>query len=64
MPAGGGDGATLVFCWSHVRRGFVDPAKSKAAPIAEKALRRVAALYAAEAEIRGKAWASPHGVEG
>ncbi len=53
-PKGGEDGATLVYCWSHVRRGFVDPAKSKAAPIAEKALRRVAALYAVKAEVRGK----------
>src|SRR5215213_813452 len=53
-PKGGGDSATLVFCWSHVRRGFYDLAKKKTAPIAEEALRRIAALYAIEAEVRGK----------
>ncbi len=53
-PEGGGDGATLVFCWAHVRRGFYDLAQSKTAPIAEEALRRIAALYAIEIEIRGK----------
>jgi len=42
---------TLAFCWSHVRRGFYDLAK---APIAVEALKRIAALYAIEAEIRGK----------
>jgi transposase len=52
VPAGGGDGATLVFCWSHVRRGFVDSVKSKAAPNAEKALRRVAALCAVNSPLR------------
>jgi transposase len=49
------EGATLAFCWSHVRRGFYDLAKQKAAPIAAEALRRIAALYAVEAEVRGKA---------
>src|SRR5450631_1266981 len=44
---------TLAFCWSHVRRGFYDLAKTKA-PIAIEALRRIAALYAIEADIRGK----------
>ena len=37
----------------HVRRGFYDLAKAKA-PIAIEALRRIAALYAIEADIRGK----------
>lgn len=45
--------ATLVFCWSHVRRGFYDLAKAKA-PIAMEALRRIAALYEIEARVRGK----------
>ena len=45
---------TLVFCWSHVRRGFYDLAKGKAAPIATEALARIAALYRIEAGIRGK----------
>lgn len=44
---------TLAFCWSHVRRGFYDLAKAKA-PIAIETLRRIAALYAIEADIRGK----------
>jgi transposase len=43
---------TLAFCWSHVRRGFYDLAKSKA-PIATEALKRIAALYEIEARIRG-----------
>jgi hypothetical protein len=36
-----------------VRRGFYDLAKAKA-PIAIEALKRIAALYAIEADIRGK----------
>src|SRR5215213_5840550 len=44
---------TLAFCWSHVRRGFYDLAKTKA-PIAIEALQRIAALYAIEARVRGK----------
>src|SRR3954451_17713402 len=44
---------TLAFCWSHVRRGFYDLAKSKA-PIATEALKRIAALYEIEARVRGK----------
>jgi len=45
---------TLAFCWSHVRRGFYDLAKTGAAPIATGALERIAALYRIEADIRGK----------
>jgi transposase len=45
---------TLAFCWSHVRRGFYDPAKSGTSPIATEALVRIAALYRIETEIRGK----------
>jgi transposase len=44
---------TLAFCWSHVRRGFYDLAKSKT-PIAIEALKRIAALYEIEARVRGK----------
>src|SRR5271170_1166756 len=44
---------TLVFCWSHVRRGFYDLAKTKA-PIATEALQRIAALYEIEERVRGK----------
>src|SRR3954470_17784722 len=53
-PKDGGEGATLVYCWSHVRRGFFDIAKKTTAPIAQEALQRIAALYAIEDTIRGK----------
>ncbi len=49
-----GGAVTMVFCWSHVRRGFYDLAKAGAAPIAVEALARIAALYRIEAEVRGK----------
>lgn len=52
-PAGKTGPSALVFCWSHVRRGFYDLAKGGAAPIATEALGRIAALYRIEAEIRG-----------
>jgi hypothetical protein len=39
---------------AHVRRGFFDLAKGGAAPIATEVLQRIAALYAIEAEIRGR----------
>jgi transposase len=54
VPEEGGAGATLAFCWSHVRRGFYDLAKKNTAPIAAEALARIAALYAVEADIRGQ----------
>jgi transposase len=38
----------------HVRRGFFDAAKGDGAPIAEEALRRIAALYAIERDIQGQ----------
>jgi transposase len=47
-------GPTLAFCWAHVRREFYDLAKGGAAPIAEEALKRIAALYVIEAGVRGK----------
>jgi transposase len=43
----------LAYCWSHCRRRFYDIAEGGHAPIAEEALRRIAALYAVEAELRG-----------
>jgi transposase len=52
--AGGNGSVTLAFCWSHVRRGFYDLAKTKAAPTATEALSRIASLYRIEAGIRGK----------
>jgi hypothetical protein len=53
-PGADGTQVKLVFCWSHVRRGFYDLAKGKSAPIATEALVRIAALYRIEAEIRGR----------
>jgi transposase len=52
--AAANDQITLAFCWSHVRREFIELAKGKTAPIAEETLQRIAALYAIEAEVRGK----------
>ena len=45
---------TLAFCWSHWRRRFYDIAKRGPAPIADEALRRIAALYAIEDKLRGQ----------
>ena len=45
----------LAHCWAHARRRFFELAKGGAAPIADEALRRIAKLYAIEAEIRGQA---------
>jgi transposase len=45
---------TLAFCWAHVRRKFYELAASGPAPIATEALERIAALYAIEADIRGR----------
>ena len=44
----------LAHCWAHARRRFFELAKGGAAPIADEALRRIARLYAIEAEIRGQ----------
>jgi transposase len=43
----------LAFCWAHVRRYFYELAVAGPAPIAHEALKRIAALYAIEAECRG-----------
>jgi hypothetical protein len=43
----------VAFCWSHARRQFYDLAQKAKAPVAEEALRRIAALYAIEGAIRG-----------
>jgi transposase len=52
-PARDAQTVTLVFCWSHVRRGFYDLAKTGTSPIATEALKRIAALYEIEARARG-----------
>ena len=46
---------TLALCWAHTRRKFYEIAAAGPAPIAEEALRRIAALYSIEADIRGSA---------
>ena len=43
----------LAFCWAHVRRKFYDIHVANQSPLAGEALRRIAELYAIEAEIRG-----------
>jgi transposase len=53
LAGAAGDGVTLAFCWSHLRREFYDLAKA-GAPIATETLSRIAALYQIDAEIRGK----------
>jgi len=50
----------LAFCWAHWRRRFYEIAQGGNAPIASEALARIAALYAIEAEIRGKAAEARH----
>jgi transposase len=44
---------TLVHCWSHLRRRFVKQMQNTRSPVAEAALRQIAALYAVEAGVRG-----------
>ena len=50
-------GVIEAACWAHARRGFWDiyqDDKTGSQPLAEQALRRIAALYAIEAQIRGR----------
>jgi transposase len=52
----GGDPPLVeVACWSHARRKFYDVHHATAAPIALDALQRIAALFAIEASIQGRA---------
>ena len=46
---------TLLHCWSHLRRRFVKLVRNTKSPIAETAVRHIAALYAIEADVRGHA---------
>ena len=43
-----------VACWAHVRRKFYDLEQAHHSPLAREALERIGALYAIEAEIRGR----------
>ncbi|MHC0055646.1 IS66 family transposase [Actibacterium sp. D379-3] len=44
----------LAACWAHTRRKFYEVHQAAGSPIAHEVLRRIAALYAVEAEIRGR----------
>jgi transposase len=48
------DQIKLAFCWAHCRRRFYELHQATGSPLAEEALRRIGALYAIEAEIRGR----------
>jgi len=52
----------LAACWAHARRKFYDVHQATGSPIAQEVLRRIAALYAIEAEIRGRSAASREAV--
>jgi len=41
-------------CWAHVRRKFYNLEQAHHSPVAQEALKRIAALYAIESEIRGR----------
>jgi hypothetical protein len=47
------DAPPLAFCWAHARRKFYDIHVATTSQLAEQALRRMAELYAIEADIRG-----------
>ena len=48
-----GQGVTELGCFAHARRKFFDLNEAQANPIAQEALRRIAALYEIEARGRG-----------
>lgn len=51
---------TLAFCWAHTRRKFYEIAQGGNAPLAEEALRQIAALYTIENTIRGSSASTRH----
>ncbi len=44
----------LAFCWSHLRRRFVEIVRAGPAPSAKEALSRIGKLYAIERSLRGR----------
>ena len=44
---------TLAFCWSHLRRRFVEIERTSPAPAAKEALIRIGQLYTIERALRG-----------
>ena len=51
----GGAPLRLAYCWSHCRRRLGEMVDSSGSEIAAEGLRRIAELYAIEADIRGSA---------
>ena len=49
-----GQAPTIAFCWAHARRKFYDIHVATTSPLAAEALRRIAALYEIEADIRAR----------
>lgn len=49
-------------CWAHARRAFYELHQANNSPIAAEALERIGALYAIEAEIRGRPPAERAGI--
>ena len=49
-----GEAPQLAFCWAHTRRKFFEIHKATNSDLAGEAVRRIAALYEIEAEIRGQ----------
>ena len=43
----------LAYCWAHARREIIKATPKAGSPIAEECLKRIAALYGIEKEIRG-----------
>ena len=54
MKATTDGGLQRAFCWAHTRRKFYDIHVATKSPLAKQALRRIADLYAIEADIRGQ----------
>lgn len=63
-PIAARDDIELAACWAHTRRKFYDVHQATGSPIAQEALRRIGALYAIEAEIRGTSAAARRAVRG
>jgi transposase len=49
-----GDRIQEAACWAHARRAFYELHQANQSPVAAEALERIGALYAIEAEIRGR----------
>jgi transposase len=45
----------LAACWAHTRRKFYEVAEAENTPLAHETLRRIASLYAVEAQVCGQA---------